>query len=66
MLKSYWVLAQPSICMSQPAIWWVAYSILVSAPVPFGFRAYWDLVGVGLGQGGLGTKGLGTGLDNRL
>ena len=25
--------------------WWVAYSILVSAPVPFGFRSYWDLVG---------------------
>ena len=24
-----------------------AYSILVSAPVPFGFRSYWDLVGVG-------------------
>ena len=27
--------------------WWVAYSNLVSAPVPFGFRSYWDLVGVG-------------------
>ena len=27
--------------------WWVAYSILVSAPVPLGFRSYWDLVGVG-------------------
>ena len=25
----------------------VAYSILVSAPVIFGFRSYWDLVGVG-------------------
>ena len=25
----------------------VAYSILVSAPVPFGFRSYWDLVEVG-------------------
>ena len=35
----------------------VAYRILVSAPVLFGFRSYWDLVGVG-------TKGLGTGLDN--
>ena len=35
----------------------VAYRVLVSAPVPFGFRSYWDLVGVG-------TKGLGTGLDN--
>ena len=41
---------------------WVASNILVSAPVPFGFRSYWDLVGVGLG--GLGTKGSGTGLDN--
>ena len=34
---------------------WVAYSILVSAPVPFGFSSYWDLVGVGprgfLGEG---------------
>ena len=28
--------------------WWVvAYSILVSAPVPFVFRSYWDLVLVG-------------------
>ena len=27
--------------------WVVAYSNLVSAPVPFGFRSYWDLVGVG-------------------
>ena len=27
--------------------WWVAYSNLVSAPVPFCFRSYWDLVGVG-------------------
>ena len=34
----------------------------MSAPVPFGFRSYWDLVGLGLG--GFGTKGLGTGLDN--
>ena len=25
---------------------WVARSILVSAPVPFGLRSYWDLVGV--------------------
>ena len=25
----------------------VAHEILVSAPVPFGFRFYWDLVGVG-------------------
>ena len=40
----------------------VAYSILVSAPVPFGFSSYWDLVGVG--PRGFGTKGLGTGLDN--
>ena len=30
--------------------WWVvvvAYSILVSALFPYGFRSYWDLVGVG-------------------
>ena len=39
----------------------MAYSILVSAPVPFGFRSYLDFVGVG----GFGTKGLGTGLDNK-
>ena len=38
----------------------VAYRILVSALVPFGFRSYWDLVGVGV----FGNKGLGTGLDN--
>ena len=25
----------------------VAYSNLVSAPVPFGFRSFWDLIGVG-------------------
>ena len=47
----------------QAAMWWcasgyvvvckrlcggvVAHEILVSAPVPFGFRSYWDLVGVG-------------------
>ena len=42
---------------------WVAYCILVSAPVPLGFRSYWDLVGVG--TRGFGTKGLGTGLDNK-
>jgi len=63
MLKSYGWVAQPAICMAQPAIWWwhsrlyawhsrlyggvVAHEILVSAPVPFGFRSYWDLVGVG-------------------
>ena len=34
----------PKIKLSHPM---VAYSILVSAPVPFGFRSYWDLVGVG-------------------
>ena len=40
----------------------MAFSILVSAPVPFGL----DLIGTssGLGLGGFGTKGLGTGLDN--
>ena len=41
---------------------WVSCSILESAPVPFGFRYYWDLVGVGPRD--FGTKGLGTGLDN--
>ena len=40
----------------------MAYSNLVSASVPFSFRSYWDLVGVG--PRGFGTKGLGTGLDN--
>ena len=25
----------------------MAHEILVSAPVPFGFRSYWDLVWVG-------------------
>ena len=39
----------------------VAYRILVSAPVHFCFRSYWDLVGP---LGGFGTKGLRTGLDN--
>ena len=37
----------------------MAYSVLVSAPDSFGFRSYWDLVEVG-------TKGLGTGLDNSV
>ena len=41
---------------------WVSFSILESAPVPFGYRYYWDFVGVG--PRGFGTKGLGTGLDN--
>ena len=36
----------------------MAYRILVSAPVPFGFRSYWDLVVVG-------PRGLGLGLDNK-
>ena len=40
----------------------VAYRILVSAPVPFDFRFYWDLFGVG--RRVFGTKGLGPGLDN--
>ena len=35
MLKSYGVVVV------------VAYRILVSAPVPFGFKSYWDWVGVG-------------------
>ena len=42
--------------------WWVAYSILVSAPVPLGL----DLIGTWLGLvlRGFGTKGFGTGLNN--
>ena len=50
MLKSYGVV--------------VAYRILVLAPVPFCFRSYWDLVGVG--PRGFRTKGLGIGLDNSI
>ena len=39
---------------------WVAWSILVSAPVPFGFRSYWDLVAVGpTGVLGLRVRGQG-------
>ena len=38
MLKSYGVGWSQSLC---------GHEILVSAPVPFGFRSYWDLVGVG-------------------
>ena len=34
--------------------WVVAYSILVSAPVPFDFRSYSDLVGIG--PRGLGLR----------
>ena len=34
----------------------------MSAPVPFGFRFYWDLFGVG--RRVFGTKGFGPGLDN--
>ena len=36
----------------------VAGGILVSAPVPFGFRFCWCLVGVG--PRGFGTEGFGT------
>ena len=39
----------------------VAYSILVSAPVLFGFRSYWYLVGVGP-KGVLGLRVWGQGL----
>ena len=48
-------MAQPAIFMAQPAIWCQPQSLLVL-----------DLIGtwLGLGQGGLGTKGLGTGFDN--
>ena len=58
------VCGTPPSCLKVGGWWWwvVAYSILVSAPVPFGFSSYWDLVGVG--PRGFGTKGLGTGLDN--
>ena len=58
--KNYRWVAQLAICMAQPSIWGVvAHKILVSAPVPFGFRSYWDLVGVG-------PKGLGIGLHNNI
>ena len=59
------MVAGPAGYMHGPAgymVGWVAHKILVSAPVPFSFRSYWDLVRLGLG--GFGTKGLGTGLDN--
>ena len=38
---------------------WVAYRILVSAPVPFGFNWGWNWVGLGLGLdlGRLGIRG---------
>ena len=46
---------------------WVAYRILVSAPVPFGFN--WGLIGVGLGLdlvwGDWGLRGWGLGLDKK-
>ena len=41
--------------------WWVAYRILVSAPVPLGLIGFLNLVGLGLGWG-FGTKGSGTAL----
>ena len=41
--------------------WWVvvAYRILLSAPVPFGFNWGFELgwTGLGLGLGGFGTRG---------
>ena len=46
MLKSYWWVGGWVVV--------VAYRILVSALVPFGFRSYWDLVGVG--HRGFGNK----------
>ena len=49
MLKSYGVVVGG----------WVAWSILVSAPVPFVFKSYLDLVGVGLGVLGLRVWGQG-------
>ena len=46
----------------------VAHKILVSALGPFGFKWVLDLfgtwLGLGLGLGGFGTKGLRPGLDN--
>ena len=46
--------------------WWVAYRILVSAPVPF--WVYWGWKWVGLGWdwvwGNWGLRGWGLGLDN--
>ena len=42
----------------------MAYRILVSAPVPLGLSWVLNWVGLGLGLGGLRTKGLGTGLYN--
>ena len=48
---------------------WMAYMILVSAPVPLGLIGSLNLLGLGWGwvqgPGGLGPKGLGTGLDNK-
>ena len=46
---------------SDTAGYMVAYKILVSAPVPLELIGPLDWVGLGWG---LGTKGLGTGLDN--
>ena len=37
------------ICMAQPAIWWVAHKILVSAPVPLELIGPLDWVGLGWG-----------------
>ena len=45
---------------------WVAYRILVSAPVPFWVYWGWNWVGSGWdwARGDLGLKGWGLGLDN--
>ena len=43
--------------------WVVAHEILVSAPVLFGFRSYWDLVG--LGPLGFRDQGFWDRLENR-
>ena len=56
------VCGTPPSCLKVVGWWWVAYSILVSATVPFGFRFIGTWLGLGLG--GFGTKGFGTGLDN--
>ena len=48
-------------CKSQRL--WVKSQILVLAPVPLGQIGFYNLLGLGWG---FGTKGLGTGLDNKI
>ena len=46
----------------------VAHKILVSAPVPLVpyYALELGLTGLGMGLGGLGTKGLGQGIDKKI